>query len=113
MASFMNPPPAYIRPISYFFPQSGQHQGKQEGTHSAATDEKRKSSSSRNKSRNSRLVYRRPMAIGVYRRTDSAGLFVSVVIYSVQEKDGNEGLILKSCLSLQSIFSCRMSENIL
>jgi len=42
------------------------------------------------------------MTLGVYRRTDSARLSVSVVIYSVQEKDGNEGLMLKSCLSLRS-----------
>ena len=42
------------------------------------------------------------MTLGIYRRTDSARLSVSVVIYSVQEKDGNEGLTLKSCLSLLS-----------
>lgn len=82
--------------------QRGQPQGKQEAIHSAAADEKRKSISPRNKSRNGRLVYRRPMTLGVYRRTDCARLSVSVVIYSVQEKDGNEGLMLKSCLSLRS-----------
>jgi hypothetical protein len=63
--------------------------------HPAVTDEKRKSISSRNRSRNGRLVYQRPMTLGVNRRTDSARLSVSVVIYSVQEKDGNEGLMLK------------------
>lgn len=42
------------------------------------------------------------MTLGLYRRTDSARLSVSVVIYSVLKKDGNEGLMLKSCLSPQS-----------
>jgi hypothetical protein len=67
-----------------------------------ATDEKRKSISPRNKNRNGRLVYWRPVTLGIHRRPDSARLSVSVVIYSVQEKDENEGLMLKSCLSLRS-----------
>jgi hypothetical protein len=42
------------------------------------------------------------MTLGVYIQTDSARPSVAVVIYSVQEKDGNEGLMLKSYLSLRS-----------
>jgi hypothetical protein len=63
--------------------------------HSLSTDGKRKSNCAQKESGNGGLVVEGALNSGEYRRTDSLRVPTPIVMYSVQELDGNERLIQK------------------
>jgi len=63
--------------------------------HSVSTGGKGKSNCAQKEGRNGDLVVERALNSREYRRTDSLRVPTPVVMYSVQEMDGNERLIQK------------------
>jgi len=92
----MDSPPTYSpRNKSSIISQREQPEGVEKDIHSVSSDGKGKSNCAQKESRNDYLVVEGAVNSGEHRRTDSPRAPTPVVMYSVQELDGNERLIQK------------------
>jgi len=86
---FLHPPPHKSSIIS----QKEQPEGVEKDIHSVSTDGKGPSNCEQKESRKGGLVVEGALNSGEHRRTDSPRASTPVVMYSVQDWDGNERLI--------------------
>jgi hypothetical protein len=87
--------PLFPPPKSYIISQREQPEGVEKDTHSVSNDGKEKRNCAQKERRNGSLVVEGALNSREYRRTDSPRVPTPVVMYSVQELDGNEWIIQK------------------